>query len=366
MQNKILIFYNIFTNGGGETNLLNILQQFKGKYNFTIAIKRYNKNTHLYRYIKDSKIKVVTASLPNPMVMSKIKLFWSLFIWPLILGLKKYDVIISLEFSKATPFYKYFYLKKNGKFVWSPIGHPHDISKAGSKYKKFLKYIDEIVVETEIHKSTLELLFNKNKITVIPSYCFNSFKLKPLRKYESNSIINIGYVGRYDKNKGILELLDLFNEIIKTDINLLLSYFGNHGDSKEELKEKVKKLGLQDKVFIHSGWNNESEYENILEKLDFIVLLSKSEGLPLVLLESMAFGNPFVSTNVGAIDSLAKDNPNVIIVDDNYYSIFNGLTKMIKKIRNNEINGADLRKYYFDNFGPHNIIQKWENIFTLE
>lgn len=364
-MNKILILYNIFTNGGGETNLLNILKHFKDKYNFTIAVKRYNKDTHLYRYLKENKIKLVTAPFPNPMLMSIIKLLWSIFIWPLLFGIKRFDKIISIEFSKATLIYKFLYLKKNGQFIWTPIGNPNDIKEHFLKYKKYTKLLDIVIVESEVHKRKLEPFISSQKLVVIPSFCFNNFKsIAEPRVYNPNSLIRIGYLGRYDKNKGIIELLNIFKELSLKDDNLTLSFFGNHGDAKEELIKLADKMKLGDKVMINSGWNDEDEYEKILNDVDFIVLPSRSEGLPLILLESMAFGNPFVATNVGAIPVLAANNPNVIIVENNYDSVKNGLLKMIEKLRNNEINRENLINYYNSNFGINIILSKWNTIFN--
>lgn len=362
---KILFFYSILTNGGGETNLLNLLKHFKEEYNFTISVKRYNKNTHLYRYIKENEIKIVTCPVPSPLTMRKIKLFWSILIWPLILGFKKFDKIISLEFSKVTPIYKFLFLKKAGKFIWSPIGKPEDVFNNALKYKNYIKCLDGVIVESNIHKSKLQLIITADKLIVINSFCFNSFINKTIyRFYNNSSKIMIGYLGRYDKSKGILELLKIFREIIDEDKNLELGYFGNHGDAKEELQKLVAVSGLQEKISVNGGWNNEKEYEEILGKVDFIVLPSKSEGLPLVLLESMAFGNPFVATNVGAITVLAENNQDVIIVENNKDAIKNGVVLMINNLRNNKIDHERLRKYYLDNFGPDTIVKKWRETFT--
>lgn len=365
MRNKILIFYNIFTNGGGETNLLNIIKEFKDRFDFTIAIKRYNKDTHLYRYLKNNKIKVVNAPLPKPITMSKIKLVWSIFIWPIFLGIKRYDKIISLEFSKATLIYRFLFLRKNGFFVWTPIGHPDDILKHALKYKNYAKLLDLTVIESDVHKKKLELLISSEKLEVIPSFCFNNFKqITEQKVYNSNSVISIGYLGRYDNNKGIIELLNIFKELSLKDDNLTLNFFGNHGDTKEELIKLVDKMKLGNKVFIKNGWNDEAEYEKILNEVDFIVLPSRSEGLPLILLESMAFGNPFVATNVGAISLLAYNNPDVIVVDYDFDSIRNGILNMIVKLRSNKIDRNRLRNYYHSNYGTSVIVEKWQDIFS--
>jgi len=360
---KILVITNILSNGGIETNILNLLKQFKEHFNFSIATKQYHENTHLYQYLIRNKINLLRCSFPSTSSISRFKLLYSAFVWPVLSGFKRFDEILSYEtrFSIVVPLYKFLLLKKDGKFIWCPVGHPGMVRKIALEHFRFWKYVDMIVVESEVHKNKLKDLFSEHKLLVIYSFCFQEFKKIPkCRSYTKCSEIHMAYFGRYSENKGLLELLQIFKEISFSEPNIKLSFFGNHGDYREKLKTMIEAWNLTEKVSLNDGWNNEDEYQEILDCVDFVVLPSKSEGLPLVLLECMAYGKPFVATDVGAISLLAVDNPDVIVVNNRYDDIKSGILKMIDKIRNNEIDSNRLRNYYNKKFGKDLIISKWK------
>ena len=53
-----------------------------------------------------------------------------------------------------------------------------------------------------------------------------------------------------------------------------------------------------------------------MRKLDVLVISSDSEGTPLVLLESMSYGIPVVSTRVGAIPLVIDNGIDGVLADD--------------------------------------------------
>ncbi len=69
------------------------------------------------------------------------------------------------------------------------------------------------------------------------------------------------------------------------------------------IKLMVDKLNLND--FIFTGETDTTDY---LNNLDLVVLTSKSEGQPFVLLESVAAGVPVVATDVGGCRDVVAGN----------------------------------------------------------
>ena len=55
------------------------------------------------------------------------------------------------------------------------------------------------------------------------------------------------------------------------------------------------------------GW--QVDLSDFYADVDILVMTSRQEGTPLTLLEAMASGKPFVSTNVGGICDLAQGTP---------------------------------------------------------
>jgi len=97
----------------------------------------------------------------------------------------------------------------------------------------------------------------------------------------------------------------------------------------------------------------------IFDRADLLVLPSAGEGLPLVLMESMAYGVPFVATDVGAIRSLARDNPDVSVVPLSDAVLQLGIERMARAVRSGQIDGRRLQQYHRERYGYDLVANRW-------
>lgn len=128
----------------------------------------------------------------------------------------------------------------------------------------------------------------------------------------------LGFIGRMSEQKGIV---DFVNNIAKNktkfcDCKILL--VGN-GEQENELRDIIRSNDMEE-LFILTGYQN--DVYKFYPIIDVFFLPSKYEGLPMVILEAMAFKKPIVSMNVGSIDEVVKDNFNGYIIDKNDYNQF--------------------------------------------
>lgn len=102
----------------------------------------------------------------------------------------------------------------------------------------------------------------------------------------------IGNVGRLHFQKNQQFLLEVFCEYLKIDHKARLVLVGQ-GEDEEILKDKVYKLGIQDKVHFAGV---QYDIKGWLSAFDFFLFPSVFEGLPLVGLESQANGLPVLAS----------------------------------------------------------------------
>lgn len=153
-----------------------------------------------------------------------------------------------------------------------------------------------------------EWLFGKNnikngKVKVIHNAVnYDKFKYdvkvrKEMRKdfkIKDNELL-FGNVGRFTNQKNHTFLIDIFMEIHKQNKDTKLIIVGI-GEKEEEIKEKVKSLGL-DKVVIFAGFRK--DVNKIMQAMDVFLLPSLYEGLPVVGVEAQAAGlTSFTSKDV--------------------------------------------------------------------
>ncbi len=125
----------------------------------------------------------------------------------------------------------------------------------------------------------------------------------PLKK--PDGYVDIGAVVRIAKIKDIKTMIYAFAEV-KADVpNARLHIMGDVDDKEyfEECKLLIKQLSIKDIIF--TGVVNVIEY---MEKIDFTILTSISEGQPLSVLESFAAGRACVTTDVGCCKELLEDS----------------------------------------------------------
>lgn len=143
-----------------------------------------------------------------------------------------------------------------------------------------------------------ELGCPSSKISIIPNGVnFEEYRQLPTRAAKNKIGVNIGAIVRVVPIKDIKTMIQSF-AIVKQELSDAKFFIMGPTDEDEEYYEEciqlVENLQIEDVIF--TGEVNVREYIN---QMDVLVLSSISEGQPLVLLEGMACGKPFVATDVG-------------------------------------------------------------------
>lgn len=167
----------------------------------------------------------------------------------------------------------------------------------------------------------------------------------------------VGYTGRITFAKGLEMLIDVFADLIIKYPKLKLLLVGD-GEIKKEIEEKISMYGIKSICKITGFVDDIQNYYNIM---DLFILPSKSEGIPLTLLESMFFGNITISTNVGGIPEIVENGINGFIIkkDD-----FNELKEKIIDIYNSYGNYKQLSENA--NKTITNKFNLRKNVFEIE
>jgi glycosyltransferase involved in cell wall biosynthesis len=113
------------------------------------------------------------------------------------------------------------------------------------------------------------------------------------------------YVGRLNPVKDLGMMLDAFAALLTDGSLQTRLYLVGDGPERAMLETKREALGLSERVTFLGARSDVSE---VLMAADAFVMSSKSEGLPMALLEAMAAGVPCIATAVGGIPDLFGDD----------------------------------------------------------
>ena len=174
---------------------------------------------------------------------------------------------------------------------------------------------------------------------------------EPVEKREKK-IVAIGRLSG-EKNYPLL-----INSFAKTDNNEYTLHIYGDGTLRGELETLIKKLHLEDKVFLMGKVNRVVEH---IKKAEIFVLSSDYEGMPNALIEAMAMGLSCISTKFpsGAAEELITDRENGLLVNTNdteamCYAINTAMKNA--ELRNKTMkNALDIR----NKLEKNKIIQEW-------
>lgn len=187
------------------------------------------------------------------------------------------------------------------------------------------------------------------KVTIINNaidlkqFAFDEAKRNKLRKELGlQDCFVIGHVGRFMKQKNHDFLVDIFAEIVKEQDDVKLLLIGD-GPLREQIENKVKTLGLDEKV-IFTGVR--SDVADLYNAMDVFVLPSFYEGLPVVGVEVQANGLPFLCSSNVTREILISDRIELLKLEDGMKTWAEKILAYVNKKR--IIASKDISKSGFD------------------
>lgn len=144
--------------------------------------------------------------------------------------------------------------------------------------------------------------------TIRPMLPYSDIDIEWNRQYNGD-LKEILFLARVAKEKGVDELFSALKILSKSGYNLHCTFVGE-GAYLENAQQKVIQLGISDIVSIKGAVYDREEKRKYFLQSDLYILPTYHEGFPRTLYESMIFGTPIITTFVGGIPALMKDEYN--------------------------------------------------------
>lgn len=125
----------------------------------------------------------------------------------------------------------------------------------------------------------------------------------------------IGYIGRFEAIKGVVNFVRAIPLVIKesTGVEVVI---GGDGPQRDEIEKEINDAKLGDRVTL-AGWIPHDKLPQHLNKIKLLVIPSYGEAGPHIVFEAMACGTPVLATPVGVIPDVIKDGETGFIMEDN-------------------------------------------------
>ena len=145
-----------------------------------------------------------------------------------------------------------------------------------------------------------------------------------VRPRKPEEALQLFFLGEIGERKGVFDVLAAMKDLPEKN----LVHFDIGGNKREEdLLNKINELGLSDNVTFH-GFVGGEQKKALLESAHVFILPSWNEGLPIAILEAMSYGCAIISTPVGGIPEVVKDN-GILVQPGNVKQIADAIVQML-------------------------------------
>ena len=245
---------------------------------------------------------------------------------------QNYDVVIGYQEGESNDFSTYIPGKKHIIWYHSNYSNYYKYEKSNKLKDLFQKVDDIIFVASESQRAfnmketgysfktrVIENILPVNRIIQLS-------KQNNEEVYSNRNEFKLISVGRLSFEKGFDRVISVAKKLKEEEKKFLWIIVGN-GNLLEELKESAKTNGVDEYVkFIGERRN---PYQ-IMKQADVVVLPSRSESQPLVALEGLILGKPYVSTNFDSAKEVL-DLSSGIIIDNSEKGIYEGIIQMMNR-----------------------------------
>ncbi len=389
---NILYIVSVFPSTSATFVLNEILELKKEGFNIEIASLRKSKG-EIHQSGVESFNDILYIPHIRQGVYDTLNLIWSNIIYCLRYPKRYFRVFKYIKNKKSKrlwyDFFRSVYLdlqleKLNINHVHSQFAHsPTNIAfllniLSGRKYSYTCHAVDifvpenRILLEEQLEKASFAITISNFNIKYIKNIIknkslvnkfevvrcgidYNKFK-NEVNKNKYNKKINIFSVGRFVEKKGFIYLIEALRSIKEEDIDFECNIVGD-GPLYKEIEEKIYNYNLEKEVKL-VGSVGSSEIRNYLNNSDIFVLPcvqaknGDMDGIPVSLMEAMAFEIPVISTQISGIPELIENGVSGLVVEpENSIQLKEAIIKLIKSQSLREEYGKNGRIKVINEYG---------------
>lgn len=170
----------------------------------------------------------------------------------------------------------------------------------------------------------------------------------------------VGYFGRFSEEKRPETFVDIMEALSKEeDIRFVMT---GGGPMYHDIKKRVDGCGLGQKAYVPGIVD---DIRPILAKTGVLVIPSRIEGIPIILLEAMSMGVPAIASDVGGIPSVIRDGYNGFLCPPDDPQAFIDRVRLLhgdRRLRDDMAKNA--RDYAVGNLDIATMNRQYYNIFS--
>lgn len=355
-KKKILYLITQAEWGGAQKYIFNLASNLKEVFEITVGAGPDGNSDELFKKLQEQHIKTITfkhlkrqiCPFQDCLAVKEINHFIKNNNFDILhLNSTKAGVVGSLA----------GYLAKTPKIIYTVHGWVFEEPLSSLKRQLFLlleklfgklRHHTIVLSEKEKNIALKNKITSANKISVIPNgldlshiiFLDKKIAWEKINALTQNNLqptdLLVGTIANLYQTKKLDILIEALAKI-KNIPNLKAIIIGD-GPEKKYLQEKIVDLKLEKNVFLIGTLD---KAQNYLKALDLFILCSAKEGFPFAILEAMTAELPIITTAVGAIPEILKNQESALIIKPNNPT---DLAMAIKNLIQNPTQAKELAK----------------------
>jgi glycosyltransferase involved in cell wall biosynthesis len=179
----------------------------------------------------------------------------------------------------------------------------------------------------------------------------------PVQQLSDNASLKILWVGRFTNIKDPFYAIDVIENIMKEGMsNIELKMVGD-GELFEEVKNAANELPITFTGLMRNPFEN-------IKDFDLLMLSSKNEGLPLVILEAANHGRATISRNVGGVGEFIKENQTGYLISGEPSQMAKKLIDISKDKKVLQVIGISANKLLRNDFSVEKMSSNYLSLYN--
>jgi glycosyltransferase involved in cell wall biosynthesis len=200
------------------------------------------------------------------------------------------------------------------------------------------------LVLTKIEMSSIRTLKIKSPATILP----NGIALESSKQLKDLSSNRVVFCSRLDKRKGIDKFINLADSFKES--GLVFEIYGPDGGELDFCRKEITNRNLQNTLRYQSALPSEKVQE-MLADAKLLILPSKNEPFPMIVLESLAVGTPvLVMPSCGFAETLKNFQENFVAKSESSAGLAESLSSLIDRSKTMK-SRQEIREFCSNTFG---------------
>jgi glycosyltransferase involved in cell wall biosynthesis len=190
-----------------------------------------------------------------------------------------------------------------------------------------LNHAENLIVLSESWREILCPITTNRQITVVTNFVVPPPRIADDSARRRHHVL---FLGLLNQDKGFFDLLEAIAPLCMEFPSFMLVCGGK--GNQADVNERIQRLHIEGYVNL-LGWVTGESKDAWLSRASFYVLPSYVEGIPLGMLEAMAWGMPVVASKVGGIPSMIEDGREGLLINA---GDIHGLRVAMRKLLEND------------------------------